>query len=130
MLEEIGEKDEVFEVRERLNSLRKQNTARANMSFKRGESQTSIRMHSYQPTIITDTRRKIEDLCRDLVVNNDHIHCVEQRMRVAFNQGLSAEGNEKASVKCFPTYVRYLPSGNETGKFLALELGVCTLLWK
>lgn len=123
MLEEIGEKDEVFEVRERLNSLRKQNTARANMSFKRGESQTSIRMHSYQPTIITDTRRKIEDLCRDLVVNNDHIHCVEQRMRVAFNQGLSAEGNEKASVKCFPTYVRYLPSGKETGKFLALDLG-------
>ena len=27
-----------------------------------------------------------EDLCRDLVVNNDHIHVVEQRMRVAIEK--------------------------------------------
>ena len=26
---------------------------------------------------------------RDLVVNNDHIHVVEQRMRAAIDQGLS-----------------------------------------
>ena len=26
---------------------------------------------------------------RDLVVNNDHIHCVEQRMQLAIEQGLS-----------------------------------------
>ena len=58
MMEEIGEKDEVFEVRERLNSLRQQNTVRANKNFKRGESQSTIRMHSYQPTIITEIRRK------------------------------------------------------------------------
>jgi len=121
--DDLYEKDEVPEIRERLNSLRKQNSARANMTFRRGESQSSLRMNMYQPTIITETRRKIEDLCRDLVVNNDHIHCVEQRMRVAFDQGLSRVGNEKASVKCFPTYVRYLPSGEETGKFLALDLG-------
>ena len=38
-------------------------------------------------------------------------------------QGLSKEGNKKASVKCFPTYVRYLPKGEEVGKFLALDLG-------
>ena len=29
-------------------------------------------------------------MSRDLVVNNDHIHVVEQRMRVAFEHGLSA----------------------------------------
>ncbi len=28
-----------------------------------------------------------------------------------------------ASVKCYPTYVRYLPTGEETGRFLALDLG-------
>jgi len=123
MMEEIGEEDEVFQSRERLNSLRNQNRVRANRNFKRGESQTSIKMNSYQPTIITEIRRKIEDLSRDLVVNNDHIHCVEQRMGVAFNQGLSSDGNQKAAVKCFPTYVRHLPSGEETGKFLALDLG-------
>jgi len=31
--------------------------------------------------------------------------------------------HDEASVKCFPTYVRHLPSGNEVGKFLALDLG-------
>ena len=65
----------------------------------------------------------IEDLCRDFLVNNDHIHVVEQRLRAAINEGLSKEGHDQASVKCFPTYVQYLPTGNETGRFLALDLG-------
>ena len=109
--------------RARLDSMKAQNSDRACRTFKRGESHTAITMNSYMPTIITEQRRKIEDLCRDLVVNNDHIHCVEQRMRVAIEQGLSATNNQLASVKCFPTYVRYLPSGEEVGKFLALDLG-------
>jgi len=83
----------------------------------------SVSINSYQPTIITETRRKLEDLCRDLIVNNDHIHCVEQRMQVAIKQGLSPRTHDEASVKCFPTFVRHLPSGNEVGKFLALDLG-------
>ncbi len=36
-------------------------------------------------------RRKIEDLCRDLIVNNDHIHAVEQRLRYAIDKGLGKE---------------------------------------
>ena len=31
--------------------------------------------------------------------------------------------HDKATVKCYPTFVRHLPSGNETGRFLALDLG-------
>lgn len=84
---------------------------------------TIVNLFSYQPQFISETRRKIEDLCRDLVVNNDHIHCVEQRMRAAIEQGLGASTNKDASVKCYPTYVRHLPTGEETGKFLALDLG-------
>ena len=73
--------------RHRINSLQQQNKIRSNRrSFKRGESNTSILINSYQPTIISEKRRKIEDLCRDLVVNNDHIYCVEQRIRVAIEQ--------------------------------------------
>ena len=44
-------------------------------------------------------------------------------LRAAIQQGLSLEGHEEASVKCYPTYVRYLPTGEETGRFLALDLG-------
>lgn len=42
---------------------------------------TSISMKTYKPHLICETRRKVEDLCRDLVVNNDHIHLVEMRLR-------------------------------------------------
>lgn len=66
----------------------------------------STTMTSYKPKIITENRRKIEDLCRDLIVNNDHIHVVEQRMRVAIEKGLDARSHENASIKCYPTYVR------------------------
>eukprot|EP00095_Tigriopus_kingsejongensis_P011343 maker-scaffold383_size189472-snap-gene-0.30 protein:Tk11343 transcript:maker-scaffold383_size189472-snap-gene-0.30-mRNA-1 annotation:"hexokinase" len=83
----------------------------------------SITLQSYRPKIISENRRKIEDLCRDLVVNNDHIHVVEQRLRQAINKGLDKDSHGTASVKCYATYVRHLPSGNETGRFLALDLG-------
>ena len=33
------------------------------------------------------------------------------------------EKHDSASVKCWPTYVRNLPTGKERGKFLALDLG-------
>ena len=84
---------------------------------------TSRTIQSYQPSIITETRRMIEDLCRDLVVNNDHIHVVEQRLRHAIGEGLGKETHPTSSVKCYPAYVKSLPTGNETGRFLALDLG-------
>ncbi len=44
-------------------------------------------------------------------------------MRKAIEEGLSKKTHDKATVKCFPTYVQELPSGHECGKFLALDLG-------
>ena len=84
---------------------------------------TSISIKTYKPHLITERRRKVEDLCRDLVVNNDHIHVMEMRLRSAIAKGLDKKTHEQASVKCFPTYVRHLPTGEETGQFLALDLG-------
>ena len=48
---------------------------------------------------------------------------MEKRMREAIEKGLDKKRHDEASVKCFPTYVRELPSGHECGKFLALDLG-------
>ena len=48
----------------------------------------SIQVQSYKPKIISDCRRRIEDLCRDLIVNNDHIHVIEQRLRLSISKGL------------------------------------------
>jgi len=83
----------------------------------------AVLIQSYKSDTISDRRRQIEDLCRDLVINNDHISKMEADLRKAIDRGLAKDTHPKASVKCFPTYVRQLPSGNEKGKFLALDLG-------
>ena len=80
----------------------------------------------FQKNKQTDTAlvfRLIEDFIRDLMLNNDHIHVLEQKMRDAIKMGLTKEGHEDSSVKCFPTFVRELPNGKENGKFLSLDLG-------
>jgi hexokinase len=82
-----------------------------------------VLIQSFKPTTVNDTRRQIEDYCRDLIINNDHISQMEQRLRAAIDKGLDKKSHQFASVKCFPTYVRDLPSGTEFGKFLALDLG-------
>ena len=56
-------------------------------------------------------------------LSKDHISTMEERMRQSFDKGLNKDTHKDASVKCFPTYVRDLPSGTEVGKFLALDLG-------
>lgn len=78
-------------------------------------------LETYKPNLLTRRRRLIEDFIRDLMLNNDHIHVVEQQMRDSIMLGL--KGDPKASVKCFPTYVKELPNGQEQGKFLSLDLG-------
>ena len=40
-------------------------------------------METYKPHILTRRRQLLEDCVRDLRLNNDHIHIVEQEMRKA-----------------------------------------------
>ena len=40
-------------------------------------------METYKPHILSRRRRLIEDCVRDLRLNNDHIHIIEQEMRLA-----------------------------------------------
>ena len=49
---------------ERISLMKRQNSERAGKPLKRGESRTTITMDSYMPTIISEKRMKIEDLCR------------------------------------------------------------------
>merc|ERR1719312_1266035 len=62
-------------------------------------------LETYKPNLLTRRRRLIEDCVRDLLLNNDHIHVVEQQMREAIKVGLQRDTHPNASVKCFPTYV-------------------------
>ena len=40
-------------------------------------------METYKPHILSRRRRLIEDCVRDLRLNNDHIHIIEQEMRLS-----------------------------------------------
>ena len=67
------------------------------------------------PHLLGVRRRRVEECLHDLILTNDHLRIVEQRMSVAIHQGLSASGHATSSVRCYPTYVCRLPSGNMVG---------------
>uniref|UniRef100_A0A8D9FAD2 Phosphotransferase n=3 Tax=Cacopsylla melanoneura TaxID=428564 RepID=A0A8D9FAD2_9HEMI len=45
------------------------------------------------------------------------------RLEAAINIGLNEHTHSDAAVKCYPTYVQDFPEGDETGKFLGLDIG-------
>jgi len=65
----------------------------------------------------------IEERCANLILTEDQLKEVCDHLLVELNRGLKKETNSDATIKCFPTYVRELPNGEECGKFLALDLG-------
>ncbi|XP_032678925.1 hexokinase type 2 isoform X2 [Odontomachus brunneus] len=65
----------------------------------------------------------IRDACKDLVLSDEQLRLVMQKLTDEINRGLSRETHEDAIVKCFTTYVQDLPNGTEKGNFLALDLG-------
>lgn len=65
----------------------------------------------------------IENIVRPFILTDDDYKEVMRRMQQSFEEGLGKETNDKAIVKMFPTYVRAVPDGTETGEVLALDLG-------
>lgn len=57
---------------------------------------------------------QIRDACKDLVLSDDQLRLVMQKLTEEINKGLSKESHDDAIVKCFTTYVQDLPNG--TGK--------------
>jgi hexokinase len=66
---------------------------------------------------------KIVKICEELILSDDDLRKAMDSLQHELILGLGKETNPKATVKCFPTYVRCLPNGKEKGKFLALDLG-------
>lgn len=57
---------------------------------------------------------QIRDACKDLVLSDDQLRLVMQKLTDEINAGLSRTTHDDAVVKCFTTYVQDLPNG--TGK--------------
>ncbi|EFN69291.1 Hexokinase type 2 [Camponotus floridanus] len=66
---------------------------------------------------------QIRDACKDLVLSDDQLQLVMQKLTDEINAGLSRTTHDDSVVKCFTTYVQDLPNGTENGNFLALDLG-------
>ncbi|KAK9509081.1 hypothetical protein O3M35_006479 [Rhynocoris fuscipes] len=65
----------------------------------------------------------IREGCKELMLEDVTLKECMSRLLKQINLGLNHKTREKSSVKCFVTYVQDLPTGNEKGKFLALDLG-------
>ncbi|KAG5319354.1 HXK2 Hexokinase, partial [Pseudoatta argentina] len=87
--------------------------------YSRRDSETSYR----DPEMYLNPTDEIRDACKDLVLSDDQLRLVMQKLTDEINKGLSKETHDDAIVKCFTTYVQDLPNGTEKGNFLALDLG-------
>ena len=76
-----------------------------------------------QPVTQSERMQSVNALLAPLYVNNDLCCTVEQRIRRSIEWGLTKENNSISSIKCFPTYVRALPTGEERCECLAIDLG-------
>ncbi|KAM7361430.1 hexokinase type 2-like [Cochliomyia hominivorax] len=68
-------------------------------------------------------RKIVEEICQPLVLDDETLRKIKGLFLTEIKMGLCRATNDKADVKCWITYVQSLPSGCESGKFLALDLG-------
>ena len=61
--------------------------------------------------------QKVEELCKDLDPSDVRMLELAKKIESAINRG-----GKNTSVKCLPTHISSLPSGEECGRFLSLEL--------
>ena len=52
-----------------------------------------------------------------------HLKKIEKRMVDEIHRGLNQNTHSNANIKSYITYVTQLPTGQESGKYLALDLG-------
>ncbi|KAK9882054.1 hypothetical protein WA026_018904 [Henosepilachna vigintioctopunctata] len=65
---------------------------------------------------------KIKEKLRSFFLNDRTLLEIQRRLLIDINKGLAKNTHDTAVVKCYVTYVQDLPTGNEEGKFLALDL--------
>lgn len=56
--------------------------------------------------------QQIKEFCQPFKLSNEILCDLVKRLTQAINQGLSKDTYQLATVKCFPTYVQTLPTGN------------------
>ncbi|XP_064469290.1 hexokinase type 2-like [Ornithodoros turicata] len=71
------------------------------------------------PSALEETEKAIAGLR----LSDDVLRQISAKLLDQFNKGLGRATHNDAEVKMFVTYVRDVPDGTETGKYIALDLG-------
>lgn len=66
---------------------------------------------------------RVRRLCKKFVLSSRKIKEFMNLMCYCIDQGLGKKTHPTATIKCWQTYVQDLPTGNEEGNYLALDLG-------
>ncbi|XP_067632099.1 hexokinase type 2-like [Eurosta solidaginis] len=66
---------------------------------------------------------RLREFLDELIPSEDQLQRLYQNFCLQIRKGLGSKTNKEASTKCYLTYVQDFPTGNETGKYLALDLG-------
>lgn len=64
-----------------------------------------------------------EHIIKPFCLTDEDYNKVYELMNENFDHGLDKATHDQATVKMWPSYVRDVPNGTETGKFLALDFG-------
>lgn len=70
-----------------------------------------------------DTLRQIDAVTKAFRLNDDMYRQLMFVLNAEMDRGLKVASHNDATVKMFHTYVRALPNGSETGRYMALDLG-------
>ncbi|XP_071948900.1 hexokinase-2-like [Antedon mediterranea] len=71
----------------------------------------------------SQVKAQVDSLLESLHLSDDNLKDIMQRLQRDMEKGLGAATNPTAKVKMFPSYVRSIPNGSESGRFFALDLG-------
>ncbi|KAK9881965.1 hypothetical protein WA026_018157 [Henosepilachna vigintioctopunctata] len=66
---------------------------------------------------------EVLNLLKDLQLTDDNLKQYMKLLMTDIRKGLARATHPTSIVKCYPTYIQDLPTGRETGKYLALDLG-------
>ncbi|CAF4696111.1 unnamed protein product [Rotaria sp. Silwood1] len=91
----------------------------AYIGYKAAEPENRHILHNRNPEL----NEQIEKVLESLRIDDDILRQMMQLLEQEMEAGLSPATHKNADVKMFPTYVRNIANGTETGQVLALDLG-------
>ncbi|CAF1118772.1 unnamed protein product [Adineta steineri] len=84
-----------------------------------GPNKTAHALQNRHP----ESNEQIEKVLESLRLDDEKLRHIMQLLEQEMDAGLSPATHKNADVKMFPTYVRNIADGSETGQVLALDLG-------